>query len=48
MLTDNDAANYLRQIKKLWSQSIEDDDAPLIFRPKQRPQNDRMNALDER
>ena len=48
MLTDNDAANYLRQIKKLWSQSIEDDDAPLIFRPKQRPQNDRLKPSGER
>jgi hypothetical protein len=46
--TDNDTADCLRQIAKLWPQSIGDDDAPLIFCSKQRPQNDRLKPLDER
>lgn len=46
--TDNDAADCLRQIEKLWPQSIEDDGAPSQLHPKRRPQNVRPKPLDER
>jgi hypothetical protein len=46
--TDTDAADFLRQIETTRPDSIGDDGAPLIFRPKQRPQNDRLKPLDAR
>jgi hypothetical protein len=45
---DIDTAAYLRQIEKLWPQSIGDDDAPFVLRLKRRPQNDRLKPMDER
>jgi hypothetical protein len=46
--TDNDTADCLRQIDKLWPPSTGDDDATLILRPKRRTQNVPLKPLDER
>jgi len=46
--TDGETADSLRQIKKLWPQSIGNDDAASQFCPKRRPQNDRLKPLDKR
>jgi len=47
-LTGTDAAKLLKHIERMWPDSIEDDDAPLLLRPKRRPQTDRAKLSDER
>jgi hypothetical protein len=46
--TDADTKSLLRQIERLWSANLVDDDIPFPIRPRQRRQNERAKPSDER
>ncbi len=46
--TDADTKSLLRQIERLWSTNLDDDDVPFPIRPRQLRQNERTKRSDKR